>query len=83
MDMNGGTSSSTPLEPDGIDFSNQTQAADFLDAILDDDELKVISNAYARYFWYGLAVAIGVATFFNLVRWITLRMRSVPMFVIL
>ncbi|CAK3759633.1 Ferric cupric reductase transmembrane component 7 [Lecanosticta acicola] len=78
MDMSGmdmGGASSAPLSPDGVDFSNTTQAAEFLDQLLDDDELKVIGNNYAKYFWYGVVAAVGVAAVFNLLRWWVLQMR--------
>lgn len=66
---------SGPLSPDGVDFSNATQAQDFLSQILDDDELKIIGNAYARYFWYGIVVTIGVAAIFHWTYWLTLKLR--------
>ena len=75
MDMGGAMASSGPVRPDRVDFSNQTQAAEFLEALLDDDELKIIGNAYARYFWYGVAVVLGLATLTNLARVLTLRLR--------
>ena len=68
---------SGPLEPTGVDFSNQTQAQAFLSAILNDDELKVIGNDYARYFWYGVAVVVGFWAIVNLIRVLTLRARYV------
>ena len=77
MQMNGGGSMG-PLSPEGVDFSNITQASDFLDDILNDDELKVIGNAHARYFWYGIAVAIGIGALCNFIRWVTLRLRFDP-----
>ena len=75
MDMGGGDMPMGGLDPAGVDFSNITQASDFLDALLDDDELKVIGNAYARYFWYGMAVSIAIASTINLIRVLTLRLR--------
>lgn len=75
MDMGGGDGGSGVLTTKGVDFSNQTQAAEFLEALLNDDELKIIGSAYARYFWYGVAVAVGVATVINLARILTLRTR--------
>ncbi|KAK4503445.1 hypothetical protein PRZ48_004360 [Zasmidium cellare] len=77
MDM-GGMSSSMSMEPlsaEGVNFSNSTQAAEFLDDLLDDTHLKVIGNAYARYFWYGVIVLIGIAALFNFLRWLTLQAR--------
>lgn len=58
--------SSTPLSPAGVDFSNETQANDFLGSLLDDTTLQVTGNAYARYFWYGVVVVIGIASAINL-----------------
>lgn len=63
------------LSPKGVDFSNITQASEFLEVLLNDDELKIIGNAYAQYFWYGIAVAVAVAAAFNFTRWLTLRLR--------
>lgn len=63
------------LSPDGVDFSNATQATDFLTALLDDSTLMVTSNQYARYFWYGIVVVIGIAGLINVFTQLTLRMR--------
>lgn len=73
--MGGGGMSMGGLSPAGVDFSNETQAFDFLAEILNDDELKVIGNAHARYFWYGIAAVVGLACLVNLARIVTLRMR--------
>lgn len=75
MDGMGSSMSSEPLTTEGVDFSNSTQAAEFLENLLDDTELKVVGNAYARYFWYGVAVVIAIAAIFNFLRWLTLQMR--------
>ena len=75
MDMGDGGGGSGPLSSKGVDFSNETQAAEFLEALLNDDELKIIGSAYARYFWYGVAVAVAVAATVNLVQITTLRSR--------
>lgn len=74
MDM-GDNSSSMPLNDTGVDFSNMTQAMDFLGEILNDAEFQVTGNAFARYFWYGIVVVIGIAAGFNIVQKTTLRMR--------
>lgn len=74
----GDSSSLTPLYDTGVDFSNETQAMDFLGAILDDTELQVIGNQYAREFWYGIVVVIGIAALFNIFQTATLKMRYVP-----
>ena len=66
-----------PLNDTGVDFSNMTQAEDFLSEILDDTEFQVIGNAYARYFWYGIVVLIGICAIFNMIQKTTLRMRYV------
>lgn len=76
MDL-GGDSSSLPLNDTGVDFSNATQAMDFLGEILDDTEFQVDGNAFARDFWYGVVLVIGIAAIFNVVQRITLRMRYV------
>lgn len=65
-DMDMGDSSS-PLNASGVDFSNYTQAADFLDMILDDGEFQVDGNRYARYFWYGVVALIGCFTIANII----------------
>ncbi|KAK9388443.1 ferric reductase NAD binding domain-containing protein [Lipomyces mesembrius] len=72
MSMSG---SSAPLNDSGVDFSNETQAFDFLQLILDDSELQVVGNAYARAFWYGIVVVIGIAAIFNIIRVMTLKLR--------
>lgn len=76
MDMGAGdTSSNVALSADGVDFSNSTQAAEFLEDLLNDDQLKIIGNQYATYFWYGIVVVIGLATLSNLLQWLTLQFR--------
>ncbi|KAK5702691.1 ferric-chelate reductase Frp1 [Elasticomyces elasticus] len=78
MDMGGdsmGGSSGGPLSPDGVDFSDPDQASDFLEALLNDDELKVIGNAYARYFWYGVVVVVAIAAIYHWTRKVMLYMR--------
>lgn len=74
MDM-GGDPSNAPLNATGVDFGDPDQASDFLSALLDDDQLKVIGNAYARYFNYGLAAVVGIATLFRIARLLTLKAR--------
>ncbi|GAB7351681.1 hypothetical protein MBLNU459_g2276t1 [Dothideomycetes sp. NU459] len=79
MDMGsmstGGDSSSSPLSPDGVDFSNFTQANDFLGELLDDSTLQIAGNQYARYFWYGIVVVIVLSGLVNVFTKVTLRMR--------
>ncbi|EME83283.1 uncharacterized protein MYCFIDRAFT_203575 [Pseudocercospora fijiensis CIRAD86] len=76
MEMGGSSSSSmTPLSADGVDFSNGTQAMDFLSDLLDDTYLKIDGANYAKYFWYGIVVVVGIATLFNFARWLTLHQR--------
>jgi ferric-chelate reductase len=75
MSLGSGSSSLTSLNDSGVDFSNFTQAYDFQQEILDDSILQVIANSYARYFWYGIVVVIGIATLFNIGRKAHLRMR--------
>jgi ferric-chelate reductase len=76
MDM-GVDSSSATLNDTGVNFSNETQAFNFLQEILDDSDFQVTGNAFARYFWYGIAVVIGIAALFNIIQVITLKMRPV------
>lgn len=66
MDMSSGAPSFTPLNDSGIDFSNETQAFNFLQDILDDSYLQIIGNRYARYFWYGIVVLISIVAIYNL-----------------
>lgn len=81
MDMNmlmgGAPSDGSPLNATGVDFSNATQAADFLGQILDDTILQIDGNMYARNFWYGVCGLIAVCAFFNLASKVTSRMRYV------
>jgi ferric-chelate reductase len=72
-----GGSPSTPLNSSCVDFSNRTQAIDFLGQILDDSVFQVTGNQYARYFWYGVVVVIGIAGVFNIVETVTLKSRLV------
>lgn len=65
------------LNASGVDFSNDTQAMDFLGEILDDSDLQISGNAFARYFWYGVVVVIGIAAIFNVIQKTTLRLRCV------
>ena len=37
----------------------------FLMALLDDSELKIVGNKYAMYFWFGVVALIVVATLLN------------------
>jgi ferric-chelate reductase len=61
------TSSSDALSTAGMDMTNATQQMDFLMQILDDTELQVISNSYARRYWYGVVVIIALAALSNTV----------------
>lgn len=62
------SSSSSALNTTGVDFSNDTQAMDFLGQILDDSDLQLSGNAFARYFWYGVIVFIGIAAITNIIQ---------------
>lgn len=75
--MMGGMSdgSSTPLNTSGVDFSNQTQAFNFLQEILDDTYLQIDGGNVARIFQYGMVVAVGTAAICNAVSWLRLRSR--------
>ena len=48
---------------------------DLLGKILDDSDLQVSGNAFARYFWYGIVVVLAIAAIFNMVQRTTLRLR--------
>lgn len=63
MSMDGGSDS--PLNASGVDFTNITQATDFLDRILDDSDLMIVANEYARNFWYGIVAVIAVCGIAN------------------
>lgn len=66
------------LSSDGVDFSNVTDASNFLEGLLDDSVYQLDGNARARYFWYGIAALIGVTAILNL-RWrLDLRSRYNP-----
>lgn len=66
---------SSALNAAGVDFSNDTQAMDFLEQMLDDTGLQISGNAYARYFWYGVVVVIGITAIFNVIEKMNLRLR--------
>ena len=67
--------SSSALNATGVDFGNDTQAMDFLGEILDDTDLQISGNAFARYFCYGIVVVIGITAIFNILQKITLQLR--------
>lgn len=48
---------------------------DFLEQILDDSDLQISGDAFARYFWYGIVLVVAIAAIFNTVQKITLRLR--------
>jgi len=73
--MMGGAPTDSPLNASGIDFSNSTQASMFLGEILDDTQLQIDGNMYARNFWYGVCAVIGTCAFFNVAQKITFRLR--------
>ena len=76
MSMAGMTGdSSSALNATGVDFANDTQAMDFLGEILDDTDLQISGNAFARYFWYGIVMVIGIAAIFNILQTIILHLR--------
>lgn len=73
----GGDGFSVPLNASGVDFSNETQALNFLGEMLDDTVFQVDGNAFARYFWYGMVVFIGIAGICNVTWRVTLKLRCV------
>ena len=66
MGMGGGSSNGfVPLNDSGVHFSNETQAFNFLQEILDDSYLQVDGNRHARYFWYGIVIVVFLAAIAN------------------
>ena len=70
-----GDDPSPALNATGVDFSNNTQAMDFLGQILDDTDLQISGNKFAEYFWCGIVTAITVGSFINLLEKANLRLR--------
>lgn len=60
---------------EGVDFTNVTEASNFLGELLDDTVFQINGNARARYFWYGVSAFIGVVAIFNLAWRLELRRR--------
>ena len=75
MGVTSGGSSPGILNATGVDFSNDTQAMDFLGQMLNDTYFQVVGNKCARYFWYGIVVVIGVVAVYNAVWRRTLQTR--------
>lgn len=73
----GGALDGSPLNATGVDLTNSTQAADFLGEVLDDTQLQVDGNMYARDFWYGVVVVIGFFAISNMAQKITMKMRYI------
>jgi ferric-chelate reductase len=73
--VSAGGSSTVALNDSGVDFSNETQAFNFLGEILDDSQFQIDGNRYARYFWYGTVVVIAIAGIFNAVQRLILKQR--------
>lgn len=71
MTMGGAPSDGSALNDTGLNFSNMTQAAEFLGEILDDSIFQIDGNAAARNFWYGVCAVIGIAAFFNFAQKVT------------
>ena len=66
-----------PLNDSGIDFSNATDAGNFLDEILDDTFFLPQGELFAQYFWYGIAALIGLATLSNIISYAVVSSRYV------
>jgi ferric-chelate reductase len=75
MAGSGSSTTLTPLYATGYDLTNATQAFDFLSQMLDDSILQIYGNEYARDFWYGVVVVIGLAGILNLIWRVTLKLR--------
>ncbi|MCJ1246122.1 hypothetical protein MMC30_003327 [Trapelia coarctata] len=67
--------SSNFLTTDGYNMSNATDQMAFVEALLDDSDFIHVEMAYSAYFWYGIVVVIGIATFINFSSKLTLRAR--------
>ena len=65
------------LSPAGVDFSNETQAFNFMQEILDDSVFQPQSILYSVYFWYGTVVVIAIASLINISQAAIARGRSV------
>ena len=68
---------SGPLSPAGVDLSNETQAFNFMQEILDDSVFQPQSILYSVYFWYGTVVVIAIAAIINISQAAIARGRSV------
>ena len=73
--MDDDDSSSYALNASAVNFANDTQAMDFLGEILDDSDLQISGNAFARYFWYGVVTVIAITAICNMIQKTTLRSR--------
>jgi ferric-chelate reductase len=67
--------SPAPLSTDGVDFSNETQAANFLQDLLDDSVFQIGANAVARKFWYGVVAVVGFTAICHIIWTVILRAR--------
>ena len=72
-----GVGDSGPLTSAGFNMSNATDAANFLDAILDDSDFMPLNKDIVKAFWYGMVVIIGIAGFYNAYTLIVTMARSV------
>lgn len=70
-------SSTTPLSTEGLNMTDVDVQTDFLANLLDDTELQVTSNYYARAFWYGIVAFIALAAALNLLLRLSSRSRYV------
>jgi hypothetical protein len=64
-----------PLSPDDYDLMNNTQASDFLEALLDDTVLQRIANDYAVSFWIAVAITVAVFAISRVAQWLIRDMR--------
>jgi len=76
MDMGSGSDiGSGPLTTAGVNFSNETQAFNFLQEILGDGQLTSRGSDHARYFWFGVVIVTGIASMYHWTRWLVLHLR--------
>ena len=68
---------SGPLTSAGFNMSNVTDAANFLDAILDDSDFMPLNKDIVKAFWYAMVIVIGIAGIYNAYTLIVTTARSV------
>jgi hypothetical protein len=75
MAGDGSSTTLTPLYATGYDLTNTTQAMEFPAHAWDDSNIEISGKKYARNFWYGIVVVIGLAGILNLMWRVKLKLR--------